>query len=323
MNTHTPPPILSIAVLSWNSKEITKACIESIIKNVRIRYELILIENGSIDGSAEMIHQDYPSFRYPQIVTIFNDENRGFAGGNNQAYAIARGKYFLLLNSDTLVPAGAIERMVDFLEDDRHTSYGAATCALLNVDGSTQYYMHRRFPHASSLLLALVHKRYRWFQPQSVKRYLYLDQNFSDDCDVEQAAGACLMVRKALIDDMRELLDEKHFPLYYNDVDLCYRIHQRGLRIRCVAQPRITHLKGTSVRTLSFFKNGKEYAYSSLWFFKKHHLTTDYLILKKLYLLLFLGLNAATPLLRATKKITPENARYRWSIVKTILTMRR
>lgn len=320
MNDTTKPKV-SIAVLSWNSMQITQDCIESVIKEVKVPYELILIENDSHDGSADMIRERYSQDKFPQIISVFNDDNLGFAGGNNQAYEIAKGEYFLLLNSDTIVHPNAIDTMVEYL--DTHENYGGATTTLLNPDDSIQYYMHRRFPTAWRLLPALFHKRFRWFKPYMVKQYLYLDNDFSMDFDINQAAGACFMVRKSIIDGMGELLDVKHFPLYYNDVDLSYRLNEAGWKIRCLTNVKITHLKGTSVRTLSFFKNGKEYSYSSLWFFKKHKKVFDYWFLKILYLELFLFLNLATPFLLLIRKIDRTQAAYRWSIIKIILTLKR
>lgn len=314
-------PIVSIAVLSWNSKQITQDCIESIIENVKIPYELILIENGSHDGSAEMIKDKFPSERYAQIRTIFNDDNKGFAGGNNQAYEYATGKYFLLLNSDTIVYKNSIEAMVDFLNND--DSYGAVTTKLLNPDDTVQYYMHRRFPSVTNLLPALFHKRFRWFKPKMVMRYLYLDNDFSIDFDIDQAAGACLMIRKEIIEEMGMLLDEKRFPIYYNDVDICYRLKEKNWKIRCLTDVAITHLKGTSVKTLDFFKNGKEYTYASLHFFKKNNLLFSYYTLKFLYLVLFLSLNLATPILLLLGSIDKKQAAYRWSIISAIITLKR
>lgn len=286
MQSSTQTPKLSIAVLSWNSLQITKECIDSILKNLHgVSYEIILIDNASHDGSATMIKQQYDNSNHPNIYCIYNSTNLGFAGGNNQAYAVARGEYFLLLNSDTIVYPDSIEAMVHFL--DAHTNYAAATTKLLNPDGSIQYYMHREFPSVWKLVPALLHKRFRWFKPKTVRDYLYLDNKFTNDFDIEQAAGANLMVKSSIIKQLGILLDDKHFPIYYNDVDLCYRLHQSGYKIRCINSVGITHLKGTSVRKLDFFKNGKEYTSSSLGFFKKHHMLTSYWLLKFLYIILF------------------------------------
>ena len=300
---------ISIAVLSWNSKAITQDCLDSIIKNVTgCAYELIVIENGSHDGSAQMLKDRYPANHYPQIKIIYNDTNLGFAGGNNQAFALAAGEYFLLLNSDTVVPSGAIEDMVHWL--DHQSQYGGATTTLLNRDQTIQYYMHRRWPTAARLLLSLVYKRWSQFKPQLVQDYLYLDYDFKHDRDIKQAAGACLLVRSAIIKQFGQLLDDTHFPLYYNDVDLCYRLWQAGWKIRCLTAHPITHLKGTSVRTLSWVKNGKEYTYASLWWFKKHQQWFDFWILRCSYLVLFIIVLPLAPLRVG-------------SILKTIFTLQR
>ena len=283
---HTQPK-LSIAVLSWNTKQITKDCIESIIRNVQgVTYELILIENASHDGSAEMIKQHFPTETYPQIRSVFNDENTGFAGGNNQAFAMSTGEYFLLLNSDTIVYENSLERMVEYL--DNNPDYGAVTTTLHNPDGTIQYYMHRRFHDAITLPLALLHKRVQQFLPKRVAKYLYLNNDFTNDFDIDQAAGANLMVRKSIVDEFKQkynedLLNLDLFPLYYNDVDICYRLWKRGYKIRCLTSTHITHLKGMSVGQLGISKNSHEYVYSSLSFFKHHGLTRDFWILRFLY----------------------------------------
>lgn len=300
---------VSIAVLSWNSKMITQDCLDSIIQNVTgCSYQLLVIENGSKDGSAEMLQERYPAATYPQINLIYNDTNLGFAGGNNQAFSLAAGEYFLLLNSDTIVPPDAIEGMVDWL--DQHSAYGGATTTLLNRDQTIQYYMHRRWPTAARLILSLVHKRWPQFKPQPVRTYLYLDYDFKHDRDVAQAAGACLLVRSSIIKQFGQLLDDKHFPLYYNDVDLCYRLWQAGWKIRCLSAHPITHLKGTSVRTLSWVKNGKEYSYASLWWFKKHGRRFDFWILRCFYLAVFIIVLPFAPIRVAR-------------ILKTIFTLQR
>ncbi|MFA5994816.1 MAG: glycosyltransferase family 2 protein [Patescibacteria group bacterium] len=261
---------VSIIILSWNSKDITQACIDSILKNVKnIVYEIILIDNGSKDGSAEMIKERY--INNPNIVAVFNQANQGYATGNNQGYKLAKGKYILMLNSDTVVPEQSIENMLNFLE--RYQQYGAATTALLNKDGSTQYFMHRRFPTLITLLNALLYKRWHWLKTKRVEQYLYLDKDFKQDFDIEQAAGACLMIRREAIVETHHdvsLLDTQHFPLYYNDVDLCWRIHHAGWKIRCLTNYPITHLKGVSVKKLPTLKNLKAYLPAVYWYWKLH-----------------------------------------------------
>lgn len=301
--TTTTTPLVSIAVLSWNSKELTRECIASILQNVRdVSFELIIIDNASTDGSCEMLAAEFSAQRDQRIRLFFNTENKKFAGGNNQALQHARGKYFLLLNSDTMVHPGSTEAMARFLEMSPH--YGAVTAKLLNTDGSVQYYMHRRFPTALRLAAAIVHKRFLWFRPRIVQEYCYLDKNFTEDFDVEQAAGACVMVRRDILDTIGGLFDEKHFALYYNDVDLCTRLWQSDFRIRCLTSIAITHAKGTSVRSLSFVVNSAEYVSSSLAYFRLHHHSRSFRILQMLYFILFFGMMLISPFLMIIRRLS-------------------
>lgn len=240
---------LSIIILSWNDSKIVQQSVQSILDHVQsIDYELIVIDNGSADDSVAVLQQFGDRIRL-----IPNPTNRGYAGGNNQAWELAQGEYILLLNQDVIVPPGAVAGMLQWLEGQ--AGYGAATVALKNIDGSTQYYMHRRFPSLGVIPLALFHKRWPKFQPHSVRQYLYLDQDFKTDFDIQQAAGTCLMLRRSAVLKLNYLFDAKHFPLYYNDVDLCYRLWTHGWKIRCLTSAPITHYKGMSVRRVPKLNN--------------------------------------------------------------------
>lgn len=252
--------MISIIILSWNDSKLVTQAVQSILQNTPhslLDYECIVIDNASADNSVAMLEQFGD-----QIRLIKNDTNRGYAGGNNQGYSLAKGEYILLLNQDTIIPTGTIAAMQHWLND--HPEYGGVTTKLLNIDSSTQYYMHRRFPTLWSVTLALLHKRWQSFLPQAVKRYLYLDKDFTQDFDIEQAAGACLMVRRSAIDKLGCLFDEAHFPLYYNDVDLSYRLWQAGYKICCLCGVSVTHYKGTSVRRIPRWLNSKIYL-RALW----------------------------------------------------------
>src|SRR3954471_16185450 len=123
---------VSIAIVSWNTRDLLYTCLQSIIDSTqRIAYEIIVVDNASSDGSAEMVAHAFPTVRL-----ICNHENQGFAQANNAAFAGASGRYLLLLNPDTEVHAGAIDVLVDYM--DRHADVGALGAHLLNADGSTQ-----------------------------------------------------------------------------------------------------------------------------------------------------------------------------------------
>lgn len=240
--------MVSVIVLSWNAKEEILACVRSLLAvKTRLPLDIVVIDNASHDGSAAALET------IDGIRLIKNNDNLGYAGGNNQGFNLTTSEFVLLLNQDTIVNTEAIQTAYQWL--NRHSTYGAATVRLRNDDGTTQYYMHRRFPRWYDIPLALLHKRWPWFLPGTTKRYLYLDQSFLDDTDIDQAAGAFLMVRRSAIQQLGELFDQRRFPLYYNDVDLCYRLHERGWKIRCLGTASIQHHKGTSVRKLPKVKN--------------------------------------------------------------------
>ncbi|EKD79588.1 MAG: hypothetical protein ACD_41C00031G0013 [uncultured bacterium] len=253
--------MVSVIVLSWNARSEVMACVQSLLAACRnIEHELIVIDNGSGDDSVSYLRM------VSDIRLIENPTNLGYADGNNQGYTLAKGEYILLLNQDTIVNQAAMTAMINWL--DQHADYGAATVKLLNPDGSTQYYMHRRFPKLPVLPLALLHKRIKGFQPHSVKQYLYLDKDFSSDFDIDQAAGSCILVRRQAITELGELFNAQHFPLYYNDVDLCRRLWQHGWKIRCLCSVSITHLKGTSVRKVPRWRNTKIYLHAVWNYFR-------------------------------------------------------
>ncbi|MFZ5801249.1 MAG: glycosyltransferase family 2 protein, partial [Candidatus Omnitrophota bacterium] len=132
---------LTISIVNWNSREYLRQCLESIRDNVRgIGYEVIVVDNASQDNSVTMVRNDFPD-----TLLIGNQENLGFARGNNQAFAKSRGRYFLLLNPDTRVLSGSLEKMVEFLGG--HPDAGAVAPKYLNPDGTFQRYYYR-FPNS-------------------------------------------------------------------------------------------------------------------------------------------------------------------------------
>ena len=256
---------LSIILINWNGGQIIIDCIESLIKTIhKTTYEIIVVDNDSKDGSFEKIVSNYP-----QIRTIRNNYNNMFAGANNQGYAISKGKYIFILNSDTVVTENAVDKLVDVL---RTTDESVVTCTLLNKDGSIQYNMHRGFPSFIRLATGLIYKKYGvlGFLP-SVKNYLLTINKFDKDFYVEQAAGAVILLRRSLIEKLGYLFDEKNFPLFYNDVDLCYRINKLGFRILCKTNIKIYHLKGESIGKISSYEHIKTYTFSAAKFFLKHN----------------------------------------------------
>ena len=140
--TAEPAPDLSIVIVSWNVRELLRACLRSILQNAgtleRWNVETCVVDNASSDGSAAMVAAEFPAVRL-----IANRENRGFTGGNNQGLAVAQGRYVFFLNPDTVVVDGALATLLAYM--DAHAAVGACGPRLCYGDGSLQS-SRRRFP---------------------------------------------------------------------------------------------------------------------------------------------------------------------------------
>ena len=181
---------LSIIIVSWNTKEYLLLCLESIFKkDNRIPQEIIVIDNGSQDGSGEEVKK-----KFPFVHLIENRGNLGFAKAANQGLEKASGQYVLLLNPDTQVKRGAIERFISFMESNPEA--GVVGGQLLNSDGSRQNSI-ANFP---SLATELFNKSLlRWLFP---KRFPGKERDYLEPIEVDSVIGACMMVRREVIEQV-------------------------------------------------------------------------------------------------------------------------
>ena len=253
-------PTLSVVVLSWNTQALTLACLRALhAETPRHPREVIVVDNGSEDGSADAI-----AAQFPQVRLLRNDDNRLYAAGNNQGAAVATGEHVVTLNSDTEVREGALDLLVDFLL--QNPDYGAVAPRLDDPDGSVQHAC-QRFP---TLLTALCYDSWWgsfWPGRRVVDRYLMRDFDHLASRDVDQPPGAVCMLRRG---DWRALggFDEQ-LSLFYNDVDLCRRIHRRGQKIRYLADARVMHHRGASTR--NFAKMLVIWHRNRLAYYRKHY----------------------------------------------------
>jgi GT2 family glycosyltransferase len=246
---------LSIIIVNWNTKEYLLPCLKSIFKGGQgTGWEVIVVDNGTRDGSREELKKVFPSAHL-----IENEKNFGFAKAANQGLQKASGKYALLLNPDTQVKNGAIERLVSFM--DAHSDVGVAGAQLLNADGTKQNSI-ANFP---SLGTELMNKSLlRWLFP---KKFPGKERNYSEPIEVDSVIGACMMVRRDTLDKVG-LLDEDYF-LFLEETDWCYRMKKEGWRIYHVPQAEIYHFQGKSAETVK--KRARVEFYRSRYhFFKKN-----------------------------------------------------
>lgn len=227
---------LSIAIVSYNTKALMLDCLRSVFEStMTTRFEVIVVDNNSEDKTVEAVRAEYPTVRI-----IVNQENRGFSKGVNQALAVGAGRYFLMLNSDTLVRRQALDRMTACLDGD--PTIGAVGCRQWTADGRL-YQSCFPFPSIRDHLIhASILRKFcpAWQEALAAKRAI--------DCtksqDVDWINGACLMVRTDLLRACGGL-DEGYF-MYFEDVDLCGVLRRRGYRIRHLAEADIVHLIGRS-----------------------------------------------------------------------------
>lgn len=232
------PTGLSIIIVNWNTRDMLAACLASIFRNPPdgAALEVIVVDNGSTDGSQALLAADFP-----QVRLIANRDNVGFAHANNQGLAIAQHDALLLLNSDTAVHPHTLTTLLAFL--DHTPTAGAIGPQLLNADGSLQ-------PSCTPMLTP---GREFWrllFLDRFWPRASYpLDQWQTEPRPVEVIKGACMLLRRAALADSGPL-DERFF-MYTEEVDLCYRLAQRGWDIWYLPAARVTHFGEASSRQVA------------------------------------------------------------------------
>jgi GT2 family glycosyltransferase len=246
---------LSIILVSWNTKKYLLDCTGLIFqKGTFDRWEVIIVDNGSQDGSGVEVKRTFPD-----VHLIQNDRNLGFAKAVNQGLQKASGKYVLLLNPDTQVKNGSIEQLVLFMEGC--SDAGVAGAQLLDADGSKQNSI-ANFP---SLATELLNKSLlRWLFP---KKFLGKERDYSEPVEVDSVIGACMMVRREAVDQIG-FMDEDYF-LFLEETDWCYRMKRAGWKVYHVPQAEVYHFQGKSAEKEK--ERAKvEYFRSRYYFFKKN-----------------------------------------------------
>jgi len=238
------PPRLSIIIVNYNGGELLDHCLETIRENPpNVPFETILIDNASVDGSAQRARESFP-----ETVFIANTENVGLSKAFNQGLAIARGDLVLSLDNDTRILPGSLQALVDVLDArEPGNEVGAVGSQLLNPDGSPQQ-TARRFPSALNAVFGRRSFVTRvWPNNPVSRRYLMQDERETGDApyEVDWVSTAALMVSRKAIDEVGGL-DEAFF-VYWTDADWCGRIRAAGYGIRAVPASQIIHdenLKG-------------------------------------------------------------------------------
>ena len=228
---------VSVIIVNWNTRDLLRACLRSLqVAEKEVEAEVIVVDNASTDGSAAITAEEFPEVRL-----IASEENLGWAKGNNVGLEAGKGRYLLLLNPDTEVRPNALVTMTRFM--DAHPNAGACAPKLLNPDGTIQASL-RRFPEPGHLLWDVLGIAKLFPHSPRFAAYRMGDFTFDHVAEVDQPMGAALFLRREAVEEVG-LIDEA-FPIFFNDVDWCYRAVRQGWKIYFVPDAEIVHYGGSS-----------------------------------------------------------------------------
>jgi len=226
---------LSIIILNYNTKKLLIQTLKSI--SPKLSHEIIVVDNASTDGSTQAVTN-----QFPDVILIKSTKNLGFAAGNNLGLKKAKGQYLLLLNSDTQVVGDALEKAVNYL--DENLQVGLLTPKLLLPDGAIDLSCHRGFPTPVNSLLYFSRLSSRFPNSRLLSGYHQTYQNFDQIHPIDVISGAAMFIRRQVIDQIG-FLDERFF-MYAEDIDFCLRAHQAGWQTMYFPEAVIIHHKGAS-----------------------------------------------------------------------------
>lgn len=232
---------LSIIIVSYNTRDMTRDCLISIHEsNIELEYEIIVIDNHSSDGSVEMIRESFPD-----VLLIANDENKMFARANNQGVKHAAGECVLLLNSDTIIESGNIEKLYAFYEANVET-VGCIGPQVLNEDRTIQSeaYCHESLRQVLCNTFGVV----KWpifrglkkrILPEGYPRFMMGETRKSG-----WVTGCCMLIPHKVLNQVGGL--DEAFIFYHEDVEFCFRVKTHGLSVWCCPEAKVVHLGGGS-----------------------------------------------------------------------------
>lgn len=249
---------LSISIVNWNTCNLLDQCISSIQKaSPGIEYEIIVVDNASSDNSVQMLKD-----KHPDVIVVVNSDNAGFASANNQAYARSSGRYFMLLNPDTICLSESLSELVHFM--DANPSAGVAGPLVLNQDRSLQY-SWARFPSLSSECMG---KLDRLIMPQRICPETAEQTRNVGPFQTDWVGGCALAARRNAIEQIG-LMDDSLF-MYSEETDWCLRFHKAGWTIHVDPLAEIVHLGGQS--SMQVADNCVGHLFNSkIAYFRKHH----------------------------------------------------
>ncbi len=261
---------ISICIISYNTRQLLADCLRSIQASGTHRsYEIIITDNGSTDGSLEMLQTEFP-----EVQVIRNISNLGYTVPMNQALRLALGRYLVQLNPDTLVQPGLFDTLADYLE--ANPQVGILSPKVLNRDGTLQYQCRRSAARPSDALSYMLHLDRLFSKSQRFGGYLmtYMDANATHEA--EAVSGSCMMIRREVVEGIG-YLDEAIFA-YQEDTEFCFRARKAGWKVVYLPTASIIHFGGQGGSKNQPYRGVIEWHRSYFYYYRKH-LAKDYFFL--------------------------------------------
>lgn len=255
--------MLSILIVNWNTRDLLRACLLSLRHHcAQVEHEVIVVDNASHDGSAQMVEAEFP-----EVVLLAEATNLGYAAGNNRAYEKSRGEWIWLLNPDTEVFEYSAQELIHFLQ--QHPQCGAVASALIDAQDGKPQSSCRTFPSPAALWCEALGLARRFPRSRRFGFYRMGWWNYQSVREVEQPMASSLMLRRQAIETSGGLFDEQ-FPIFFNDVDLCWRLKQNNWQIWYWPQAQVRHHGGASTRQVRPEMIAESHR-SLLAFYQKHY----------------------------------------------------
>lgn len=255
-------PDVSVVIISWKMRTLLEVVLSTINKFTSgISYELILIDNDSQDGTAEMIKTNFPD-----AVLVENKHNLGVAPARNQGLKIARGKYILILDADMEFVDNTIEKLFDFMEANKDC--GLVGAKLTEPDGTLQYTC-KRYPTFSALFFRRLDKFSFFKNSKQLKEHIMADWAHDEVKDVDYVIGACQFFRKEVMDKIGYYDD----TIFYGpeDLDYCMRIWRAGWKVYYYPHTRIIHHEQRITKKNFFSKITYKHLLGIIHLFRKYN----------------------------------------------------
>ncbi len=252
---------LSVIIINYNVKHFLEQCLHSVLKASKMASsEIFVVDNSSVDGSNQLVKE-----KFPQVHLIENKENVGFSKANNQAIRLAKGKYILLLNPDTVVEEDTFAKIIRFMEE--HPDAGGLGVKMIDGKGNFLPESKRGLPTPWVAFCKMFGLSKLFPKSKKFGKYhlSYLGEN--EIHEVEVLAGAFMLMRKETLNKVG-LLDETFF-MYGEDIDLSYRITQGGYKNYYFPETTIIHYKGESTKKGSL--NYVKVFYKAMIIFAQKH----------------------------------------------------